>query len=287
MDIKVQTFTLLTKVMDARHTIVLRDWLEFLTVLPQDLVVYIPNQDDIHQALEVLCTDFQLTWKPVFVSPEDDLKNHETAVLLRMVNQVNSKYLLFVNLDTLPYRQGNEENAWLQDVFDKMVDDRWVFFSGCGVMFHGDRPLDAAGNYLCTQRFSNNFGLLRKDLWMSAIQNYSLEEAEKAGCSRFHSEWALEEEFRQNNLFGLRRVDTLNWRVFHVQQWGDRLFKTRDLFQRGVGVQRYLNRVHEDSIDRLDYYYNYPQPPLSRRIRIWIGKYRRTIWSRMRGLIEV
>lgn len=130
MDIKVQTFTLLTKVMDARHTIVLRDWLEFLTVLPQDLVVYIPNQDDIHQALEVLCTDFQLTWKPVFVSPEDDLKNHETAVLLRMVNQVNSKYLLFVNLDTLPYRQGNEENAWLQDVFDKWWTIGGSFFRG-------------------------------------------------------------------------------------------------------------------------------------------------------------
>lgn len=283
MDSTVPTFTLLTKVLDARHTLILRDWLEFLTTPPQELVVYTPERDDVYQALDALCTDFQLPWKAVLVALDDDLDNNETNVLLRMVKQVNSEYLLLINLDTLPYRQGIEEDAWLQDVFAKMVgNDQLVFFSGCGLIFQEDKKLDAPGNYLQTQRFSNNFGLLRKDLWIFAMQNHSLDQAEKLGYYRFHSEWALEEEFRQKNLFGLRRVETLNWRVFHVQQWGDRLFKTRDLFQRGVGVKRYLNRVHEDSLHRLDYYYNYPQPSFIRRIRIWVGKYRRAIWSRMR-----
>lgn len=282
-----QRFTLLTKVLDARHTIILRDWLEFLTIPPQELVAYIPERNDVYQALDDLCTDFQLSWKAVPIAPGDDLKNNETHVLLRMVQQVNSEYLLLVNLDTLPYRQGVEENAWMQDVFANLVgDEPLVFFSGCGLIFHDDKKIDGSENYLRTQRFSNNFGLLRKDLWLAAMQNHSLAQAEKLGFSRYHSEWALEEEFRQKRLFGLRRVETLNWRVFHVQQWGDRLFKTRDLFQRSIGVKRYLNRVHEDSIHRSDYYYNYPQPSFIRRIRTWVGRYRRDILSRMRCLFN-
>lgn len=121
------------------------------------------------------------------------------------------------------------------------------------------------------------------------MQNHSLDPTEELRRYRFHSEWALEEEFRQKNLFGLRRVETLDWRVFHVNQWGDRLFKTRDLFQRGVDIQRYLNRVHEDSVHRLDYdyYYNYPQLAFIRRIKIWVGKHRRAIWSRIQYLLKV
>ncbi|MBW4516008.1 MAG: hypothetical protein KME11_12385 [Timaviella obliquedivisa GSE-PSE-MK23-08B] len=288
MNIIVPTFALLTKVLDPRHTIILRDWLEFLTIPPQELIIYMLDTEDVYQSVDALCTEFQLTWKPVFTAPDDDLANNETHVLLRMVKQVESEYLLFINLDTLPYRQGVEEEAWLQDVFAQMVgNDQFVFFSGCGVIFRDDKKLDALGNYLQTQRFSNNFGLLRKDFWMLAMQNHSLDQAEQLGVYRFHSEWALEEEFRQKNLFGLRRVETLNWRVFHVQQWGDRLFKTRDLFQRGVGIKRYLNRVHEDVIHRLDYHYNYPQPSLVRRITIWVGQHRRSVWSRLQYLIKV
>ncbi len=79
------------------------------------------------------------------------------------------------------------------------------------------------------------------------------------------------------HLFGLRRVDTPGWRVFHVQQWDHRLFETRELFRRGVGISRYLNRVHEDCLLSFDYYYNYPKPPFLRRLKVWAGRVRRAI----------
>lgn len=278
------TFTLLTKVLDARHTLILRDWLDFLTVFPDELVVYMPNRDDIYQSVDELCKNFQITWKAVYAFQEDDLSNNETAVLSRMVQQVNSEYLLFVNLDTLPYRNRLKDNTWLQEVFTKLDrNNQLVFFSGCGLIFRDDKS-DGSGKYLQTQRFSNNFGLVRKDFWVNAMQKRRIDQLHDPNSHRYHSEWALEEELRQEKLFGIRRIETPDWRVFHVQQWDDRLFKTRDLFRQGVDIKKYLNRVHEDCLGRWDYYYNYPKPPLTRRIRVWVGKYRRVIWDGMRAL---
>lgn len=280
MVIDTPAFTLLTKVFDARHTVILKDWLEFLTVAPKELVVYLPENPDIYHAVDQLCQEYQILWKPIYIAPGEDVKNNETDVLLRMVKRVNSEYLLLINLDTLPYRDRAETN-WLQEVFTQLQQNQQlVFFSGCGLVFRGDKA--KSKNYLQTQRFSNNFGLIRKDFWLAAIANHSVDHIREAGADRFHSEWALEEEFQQKNVYGLRRIETLDWRVFHVQQWGDRLFETRDLFHRGVRVEQYLNRVHEDCVSSWDYYYNFPKPPLLHRIRVWTGKYRRLVLNQIK-----
>ena len=272
-------YDLLTKVLDPRHDVILRDWLEFLDVPPQQLVAYVPaDRGDIHARLDALTAEFGIPWHAVSQQSGEDLKNEETAILRRMVAQCAGDYLLFINLDTLPFRNPSTEPKWLEEVFGRLEQETDLhFFSGCGLHFRGD-VLEAGGRYRRTQRFSNNFGLLRRTFWLTAMDRFAVDDLDDE-TRRFHSEWALEEMFRQDNLWGLRRVDTLDWRVFHVQQWDDRLLQTRALFKQGRGVHRYLDREHESTVHRWDYHYNSTPPPLVSRARVWLGRHRRRLWG--------
>lgn len=283
MDYYKPTYTLITKVLDPRHIAILRDWLEFLSIPPTELIIYFPNRQDIYNEMSSFYAETQIPWKPCQAQEDEDLKNNETEILLRMINIANSQYILLCNLDTLPYRNGPYENFWLQEVFSRLQNDnQLVFFSNCGVTFQADE-LEPSGRYFRTQRFSNNFGLIKRKTWLSIINHRGIDQIPNEATRRFHSEWALEEDFRENNLFGLRRLDTVNWRVFHVQQWDDRLFKTRELFRKGVNITHYLNRVYEEVRHNYDFYYNYPNPSLLRQIRVWIGAKRRLFWKRIKN----
>lgn len=271
------TFTLLTKVLALHHCVILRDWLAFLSDPPLEMLIYGPSDAPIAKEIEQLSQEFRIPWRAMPARPEDDLKNHETQVMSRMVGEARAEYLLLIHLDTLPYRRDGHEPAWLQEAFARLTsDDRLKFFSGCGVRFIEDQ-LEVSGKYRRTQRFSNNFGLISKQFWLESMANHGLESITDDVGRRFHSEWAIEEELRQKNLWGLRPVDTMDWRVFHVHQWDDRLLKTRELYRRGVKVSKYLNRIHDIQMYPWVYYYNFPRPPMLRRIRIWAGKWRREI----------
>ena len=222
-------------------------------------------------------------WHPVLVQAGDDLKLNETAVLKRMVSAAQGDYILFVNMDTLPHRDDGKEPAWLQEVFTLLqLQDIYFFFSNCGVCFAEDK-IGLDGKYYFTQRFSNNFGLLAKHLWTRSIDRHPVETIRDPSGVRFHSEWAIEEEVRLSGKFGLRRVESMQWRAFHVHQWGDRLYKTREMFHRGIGIKRYLNKVHSMDTHPWDYYYNYPKPPLLNRLRIWAGRRRREVVVYLKG----
>jgi hypothetical protein len=271
------TFSLLTKVLAPHHCTILHDWLAFLTTPPLEMLIYAPNDAAIAREIERLAQEFRVPWQVIPMRPEDDLKHNETQIMNRMVQEANGAYLLLVHLDTLPFRGDGQETAWLQEVFARLAsDDRLRFFSGCGVRFLEDE-LEPSGKYRRTQRFSNNFGLISKEFWMAAMAAHPVAAMTNDVGQRYHSEWAIEEELRQKNLFGLRPVDGMDWRVFHVHHWDGRLLKTRELFRRGVKIKRYLNRIHDQQMHPWIYYYNYPKPPWLRRVRIWAGKLRRDI----------
>jgi len=269
------SFSLLTKVLDARHLVILQDWLEFVTLRPADLIVYMPDDGNIYRQLDGLAHSAQIAWKPLIGDKSDDLRNNETEILRRMVEQSTSDYLLSVNLDTIPFRTGLSEERWLDEVFELLRTGDFPFLTGCGVRYLAD-TVAVPGRFLRTRYFSNNFGLILRDFWLNAIERHGPSHVDEA-ARRFHSEWAVEEELRRLDRDGLRRLDSEYWRVFHVQQWDDRLLKTRELFRRGVGVKRYLNRIHEHYRHPWEYYFNYPKPPLITLLRIRFGELRRGI----------
>ncbi len=275
------SYTYLTNVLEPHHSIILRDWLEFMTVLPLELVVYIRDDQKIKEEVAKVAASFGVPFTPIFPEEGDDLRNNETAILKRMVGRTKGEFLFFAHLDTLPFRSGPGEDRWFEDVFSYMGQDGCVFFSACGLRFRADQEL-VAGRYLRTQRFSNNCALIAKKFWEDALVCNPADGLVSTGAYRYHSEWAVEEKLRKRNLFGIRRYDSLDWRVFHVQQWDDRLLMTRDLFRRGEGVKAFFNRVHEDYRHPWEIYFNYPRPGRFKRLRIRLGELRRNMMAKVR-----
>jgi hypothetical protein len=273
------TYSFLTKVLDARHAVVARDWLTFLTVRPTEMVIFGADDPRIRVELDRLAQEFSIPYQFLPSNPGDDLQLRETAILKRMVEASRCQYVFMCNLDTLPFRRGPNEERWMEEIFERLEGPgELAFFSACGLRYRDD-TLEPSGKYFLTQRFSNNCGLLRRSHWLAAIDARP-QELLQGEAERFHSEWALEEGYRQENRFGLRRKDTLDWRVFHVQRWDETLLKTRDRFLRGADVKRFLNRVVEDNIHPWENIYDHPAPSPIKRLRIRFGKWRRTLLNR-------
>ncbi len=274
-EVALPRYAILTKVLDPRHTLILEDWLEFLGSPPEEMVVYVARDPEIPRRIDRM----KRPWRSIPVAAGDDLLHHETAILARMVAATACEYLLFVTLDALPFRAPDHDPEWLKETFRRLRSDGLLFFSACGVLFRGDRP-EAGGRSFQTQRFSNNCGLIPRDYWLQAMERYP-ERLLPPGRTRYHSEWAVEEALGTDGKMGLRRRETAEWRVFHVQQWDARLFETRALFRRGVGIERYLNRVWEDLPYPEAEFYNYPSHlRIQGRLRHTLSSLRRFIAGR-------
>ncbi|WP_097068660.1 hypothetical protein [Rhodobacter maris] len=76
----------------------------------------------------------------------------------------------------------------------------------------------------------------------------------------------------------MRLLNRPDWRVFHCQEWGPRLLEVRSAFRAGRKIARYL-RGYQEQLPRGDYYL-LPRPPLHRRLRILLGKWRRKLMGR-------
>jgi hypothetical protein len=265
-------YSLVSKLIDLNHLIVLRDWIEFLHFKPTDISLYTPfSEHDIQQHL-------QLDWGDAVVNivsplPGEDIREGETQILHRLVLGCKTDVFVTVNLDTLPYRAGHD--VWFEEIYDQIFHQEVMFFTGCGLLFRKDIPI-AGQPFLKTQRFSNNFAVIRKDTWLHHMYRYKPEQLDPE-AQRYFTEWAIEEGCHQDQRYGLRRYNSSDWRVFHVQQWDEKLLQTREKFQLGKNIQPYFNRYFEDQYYPWYWYYNYPKPSLLKLARIKFGAWRRKI----------
>ena len=78
----------------------------------------------------------------------------------------------------------------------------------------------------------------------------------------------------------LLRIESLDWSVFHVNVWGETLRTVRGSYIKRKGVKRFLNtgkpprRVARHPWQK---YYGFPSPPLWKRLRIVLGRWRRNL----------
>lgn len=269
------TFDLFTKVLDPAHVPLIEDWLDFLPESPACLHIYAPDSPEIDRALKDLTNRRDLPLVLHTAKEHEDLKHCETPILERFFDASTAQYAYLVNLDTLPFRQG--EDDWFDSVEKTLNKGNFAFFSTTGLGFRADQAIADDPDFVRTQRFSNNHALISVALWKEIMSLYPMANLAGQPEERWHSEWAIESWCRDTGRYGLRRRDTDTWRVFHVQQWDARLFETRDRFRAGVGVRPFLNRVYEDTHHPWEKYYGFPKPSLLRRLRIELGRIRRKI----------
>lgn len=265
-------FEIVTKVLDVRHLVVLADWIGFLDVVPSVIHIYTSLGKTEVETILQFGAGRNITIKIWPRHEEESLYKVETAILYRMISQVETPYVFLINLDTLPFRTGPEN--WLYDMFDMLAQKDVAYFTGGGIYFHADVP-SKRDHYFLTQRFSNNCALILAETWLKIMDDFPQTLLEGSPEERFHSEWAIEKWCAENNHFGLRRMNNMDWRVLHVHQWDHRLFETREKFRAGKGIKKNLNRLHNLKEHPWNTLFNYPKPSLTKRVRIFLGHWRR------------
>lgn len=271
-------YDLLTKVLQVHHVVILEDWLKFLDPRPRSLIVYVPDDTTIQDAVSKAARQAQVG--PVLVQsvPGDDLRQRETLILQRMASHSTTPWLASVNLDSLCLRRGHA--GWLSDDLAWMTEHHLKFLTGCGLIYEADQPVPGREDICKTQRFSNNFAVFHRDFWNNALAAFPVDDLAGQSHERYHSEWAIEESARRQGHWGLRRINSLDWRVMNVQRWDRRLLDTRERFMRGIAIEPYLN-IH---IERCRYewerHYDADKPSLMRRMRIATGRWRREVLKR-------
>ena len=263
----------LTKLMAVAHLPVLEDWMAFLPAPPARMVLYVPADPAVIAAARDFAEARPFPVQIFEARPGENLRQAETVILQRLLDGATERYAMLVNLDTLPFRRGEE--GWYDEVIRGIeADPACVFFTATGRFHRADRP-GIAPHLLRTQRFSNNFAIVELAFWRRAMTTWSMESVRGQGVERYHSEWALEQELTATGEYGLRRLASDSWRVFHVHQWGPELFVTREKFRAGRGTQAYAAKAFEDVRHEWQGYFNGPKPPLLFRARVALGAARR------------
>jgi len=266
-------YDLIGKLAQYEHLIVLKDWLIFLQQPPQKIVLYSDlDQAKVEQDLKSSGYTGTLILMP-FVEG-DDLKNDETSILEKLVAQCSAEIYVSINLDTLAY---TSEKNWLPEIIDDLMQNKYQFLTGCGIIFKADQPIEGT-EYLKTQRFSYNFCIMKKTLWQEIMDEFRDADIDES-IRRFHCEWAIEQGLLKYNYWGRRRLDSMHWRVFHVQEWGPRMKTVRSNFIAGKGIKSYANKIYENTRHPWEQYYDFPKPNLLKRMRIWLGEKRRRLLS--------
>lgn len=267
-------YDLITKLAQYEHLIVLKDWLNFFQQPPLKIVLYSElDKAQVEQNLK----SFGYTGEIILVpfAEGDDLKNDETSILEKLVALCSTDIFISVNLDTLAY---TSESGWLPQIMDDLMQNKYQFFTGCGLIFEADRPIEGT-EYIKTQRFSYNFCIMKRTLWQEIMDEFRDADIDD-NIRRFHCEWAIEQGLVKYNYWGRRRLDSMQWRVFHVQEWGPRMLKVRQDFFTGKRIKSYANKIFENTEHPWEQYYQYPKPNLLKRLRILLGESRRKIFQK-------
>jgi len=253
------SISLLTHVLDAKHLVVLQDWLEFVGREFDELVVIISDCSEIKMALEQLCHEYEATLRIAGTANPTTAEGwNEDAHLTKQFQTAKSDYVLLFKLDTLPYRQ--EYQDWLDETLAILIAKKAIFITGSTQPFLNDLPLDE--DHYLTQRVSNNFLIIDPKRWLNLQDRYRECTRDRG---RFASEARLEICCEETREFGIRRKNKANWRVFHTQLWDNRLISARQKFKNGYKVEDYMRGYQDNLGDPWRSYYLHPVPSLYER----------------------
>lgn len=268
-----QPYALATNVMDPLSIGVLEDWLNFLGPQPGSLHCFCGGNEAAKDAVSRLCTTRGIR---LILTPDEvceDVRHDEISILRWQFEHVSEPYCALIHLDTLPYREGDDD--WLAESLAAMEENGFLFITGSSRVFRADRARETPSQ-MATQRISNNFVVLRPREWLALEREYR---PIRDRFERYYTEAFIEHHCAEKDVWGLRLVNRPDWRVFHVQVWDTRIWAIREKFRAGQGIDAFLNGYEDDQLYLWDMYYMHPKPSWLRLMRIKLGRLRREIFA--------
>ncbi len=267
-------YALATNLLQPMSLQVLEDWIEFLGRPPATLHCFCGGNPAAKTAIETFCNTHNIALELTPDEVCEDVRASELEVVKWQFSHATEEWCFLVRLDALPFRVGEED--WLDRCIEMIEAKGFMFATGAARVFRADTSIDHP-HYMATQRLSNNCILLRPRDWLALEEQHT---HLRQTFGRYYTEGFFETYLRESDNWGLRLVNRPDWRVFHVQVWDERMFDVRENFRSGQGVGPFLEGYEDDYTDPWTRWYMFPKTPLSKRLRVKLGRLKRQVFSR-------
>ncbi len=263
---------------------VLLDWFRFLGGKPGEVVVVDSGSNAETQSIYWKLFQEGLIDKLQVIQSNHEENDHAQGYIQTYtVGAIASKpYILWFNIDTLPYREGHD--SWLEEAINYLDRDDVVAVGGSFNM--PSKHHDAWSGWYFSHKCSLNFALMKRSTFMAAAHEFAgpyiisgfkgENPAQATNQSRYLLEVALERYMQRNNLYKLCKVEDRTWTVFHTNTHEEHLKKARDKYLARKDIERFMNAGFSDAepIPHKALYYG--KPPIKRgiikQLRIAIGR---------------
>ena len=269
------TVALLTFVLQAHHCVILEDWVNFFDYPIDELIVHVGSDEQALPRIQEICKKHNIALRNLGVTTARETTDDEAILLAAQFDATTSDFACVIRLDTLPFRQ--EGLRWQDEAIEQMQASGAAFLTGSTLPYRADRPLHDQ-RYRMTQRVSNCFMMIRPQVWRDLQVG---EEAAKAQYGRFFVEGVVEDNLVKEDLWGIRILNSPAFRIFHCQEWGPRLIFVRDTFQKGKNIKPYLKGFQDDYFGANTRNYMERKPPIVKRVRIFLGRWRRHLFGQI------
>jgi hypothetical protein len=236
---------------------VLSDWFKFLGGRPGQVVLLDNGSDAATRQATWQCFEQGLIDKLLMVHPKHGDTGKERAHIAEHTAPAiaTKPYLLFVKIDTLPFREGHDQ--WLAEAI-AMLDREDTFAVGGSFNVPSEHHPAEAGWYF-SHKCSENFALMKREKFIAAIEEFagayissgyrSPNPAAQTGQDRFLIEVAWERYIEKHQVYTLVRREDPSWTVFHTNVHNQQLAQVRQDYLQHKNVQPYMNagrinRVH-------------------------------------------
>jgi hypothetical protein len=268
---------------------VLDDWLQFLGGRPRRVIFAVSPLTGAPPVYEELRGE-GLIDQILYVEPRGrSVMEIDSEALRMVVEAAPTDWVLLIKLDTLPYRLGHD--GWLGHAMERIQRHGLFGMTGSSAMMKLS-PLEEG--YSLTQKFSNNFSIVRRSDWLNTVNACVGQEYGQAGAGaprflgdqvRFLNEYAIESHLELTGRQMLVRHESRDWSVFHVNVWGENLRNVRTSYRNRRRIDRFLTSG-DPPRGPFRYpwqkYYGYPKPPFLTLMRIVLGRWRRNLFGKQK-----
>lgn len=275
-----RAFSFLTYALWPEHVDVLRDWLEFFDVLPWRLIVWFGQDPAVEPAVRAVCWDYGIELLSLGDAAPHALQYVVSPYLTRQFRAAGDDLVCLARPDTLPFRRPGVR--WQAEALEQMARSGALFLTGATRSYRADRPT-ADPRFAVTDRVSHNFLMMEAPRWRAVQAGRS---GRSVGTDRFAQEAVLERHCAETGDFGLRLLNGEDLRILQTLDWTPGIGRTRRSFRAGRGVAPYIHGFEDDYEDLGSRFYMYRQYSLMTRMRIELGRMRRSVVARARTRSE-
>lgn len=260
---------------------VLQDWFEFLGGKPGEVVIVDSGSNpETQEAYWKLFQQGKID-KLQIIQPGHEEKNFDRGYIqIHTAAAIATKpYLLWFNVDTLPYRKGHE--GWLEESIGYL--DRDDVFAVGGSYNMPAKSHDAWEGWYFSRKCSLNFALMKRSIYLAAMYEFAGDyiasgfmgenPAAATGQSRYLLEVALERYIENHQVYSLFKVEDPDWTVFHTNVHEERLAAARVRYRARKDIKLYMNagRSAEPPDPAKILYYGQP-PNKIKQLRVSFGQ---------------